>query len=80
MASIAEKLRARLEDEFGIIIPKPIERIYGVRGSAFRWTCKDKKGHEYISEDTMADCLKAPRLTRILNPAAIGVVYTVGPN
>jgi hypothetical protein len=80
MASVSEKLRARLEDEFNIIIPKPLNRIHGAKGAACRWDCYDSKGHHYISEDTMADCLKAEKLSRLTCTKDIGVVYHVGPN
>lgn len=80
MASVSEKLRARLEDEFKIVIPKPIQRIHGAKGAALRWDCYDSNGHHYISEDSMSDCLKAKILARMTCTKDIGVVYHVGPN
>lgn len=78
--SVSEQLRARLEDEFDIIIPKPLQRINGAKGAAFRWMCFDLNGHEYISEDTISECLKAKKISRITSPKDIGVIYYVGPN
>lgn len=67
MAAIAlsQQLRNRLEDDFDIILRKAPQRIWGEPSGSCRWTVTDSNGNEYLSYETMAQCVKAKRLVCI---------------
>jgi hypothetical protein len=60
----AQALRNRLEDEFNIILRVAPQRIWGEPSGSCRWNVTDSNGNEYLSYNTMSDCVKAKKLVR----------------
>jgi len=62
--TLSEQLRNRLEDDFGIVLPSAPQRIWGEPSGSCRWHVTDQNGNEYLSYNTMAQCVKASKIVR----------------
>jgi len=60
-------LRDRLEDDFGVFLVAPPQRIWGPADASCRWYAQGVDGKEYLSYHSMGACLKAGAL--MLHPS-----------